>query len=208
MVWPFSSKQTPSGSEESFFKSHNENIFESIDTNLIDFYKEAEPIKPISLAPQDVKERYSKEREARSLGFERAPMAFDKGEINSLRRKFADSGGDYIQTLWEAANENCALLAARYGECQRHGPMWSVMMSCHKESEAHKKCLHLQKYALTKVGFNNALDTQQRNEIKYKLDDLYTQHFPDGTVPESAKQAFLQDVEDLKNKVKDKTYRL
>lgn len=208
MVWPFSSTKASTDHSKSDPGIESNDILDSLDPNLQSFYKQAEPIKPISLAPPEIKQRFAKEKEARGQGFERAPVAFDNGEMNSLRRKFADSGGEYIETLWEAANENCAILAARYGDCQRHGPVWSVMMSCHKEAEAHKKCLGLQKYALTKVGFNNALDTQQRNEIKYKLDDLYTKHFPDGTVPDAAKQRFLEDVEALRNTVKEGTYRL
>lgn len=201
MIWPFNK-----GSTSESIPIDND-IMESLDPSIKAFYQKAGPVKPISLAPSEIKERISQENKAHNYGFEKAPVAFDKGEMNSIRRKFADSGGEYIQTIWEATNENCALLAAKYGECQRHGSMLNRMMSCHKEAEAHRKCLGLQRHALSEVGFDNAIDTKQRNEIKYKIDDLYTKYFPSGSVTDSAKQEYLAEVDILKNEVKKNTYR-
>ena len=53
-------------------------------------------------------------------------VAFEDTDANAQRRRFRDSGGYYIQTLWEATQENCAIIGARYGECQRYGPAWRM----------------------------------------------------------------------------------
>lgn len=201
-MWPFSSNQNKTTT------SQQDDIIESLDPSLQNFYRQAEPVKPISLAPEELKQQLRKDQDARKQGLEKAKMAFDSSELNNARRTFADSNGKYIQTLWDAANENCALLNAKYRECQRHGPIWSIMMSCYKESEAHRKCLNIQKRSLSEAGYENALTTAQRNHIKYTLDDLYTKHFPDGSVTDSAKQEFFSDVATLQKQAKENMYRV
>lgn len=208
MVWPFSSSSASSSTQEPSNGATETNVLESVDPSLRQFYSEALPVKPLSLAPQELKDRVADEQRMKQISLKSAVVAFSDTEMNSQRRRFVDAGGQYIQTLWEAANENCAILGARYGECQRHGPMWSVMMSCQKESEDHRTCLSLQRNGLKKMGFDQALDSKQRNMMKYKMDDLYTKYFPDGTVTESAKKEFLAEIEKERAEIAKSLYRV
>lgn len=207
-MWPFSSGSSDPEPANPIVNSGNSDLLEALDPSLRSFYKQAEPVKPISLAPKDVKERLLKREEKRKQEIERMSVPFDNSELNSFRQRFSETGGDYIQSLWDAANENCAIIGEKYGECQRNGSMWNVMMSCYKEAEAHKNCLGIQKFALSKVGYDNAVDVNQRNKIKHRLDDLYTAHFPDGSVTDSAKAQFFDEIEQLQNEVKQDTYRV
>lgn len=200
-MWPFSNSKTTTSESQP-------DIISTLDPSLQTFYKQAEPVKPISLAPAELKQQIAQDQTARKNGFSNSHTAFDDTELNSANLKYTDSSGDRIQTLWDATNENCALLNAKYADCQRHGPIWSIMMSCYKESEAHRKCLNIQKRALTKAGYTQALTTPQRNYIKYSVDDLYTKHFPDGAVVESAQQEFFNDVDELQKKIKENMYRV
>lgn len=209
MVWPFSSSSpSTSNPKEALDSAGSQDVLESVDPSLRKFYEDALPVKPLSLAPQELKDRVASEQKMKQVSLKAATIAFNDTEMNSQRRRFVDAGGNYIQTLWEAANENCAILGAKYGECQRHGPMWSVMMSCRKESEDHRACLGLQRNALMKLGFDQAMDSQQRNMMKYKLDDLYTKYFPDGTVTEAAKKEFLAEVDVERAEIAKNLYRL
>lgn len=210
MVWPFSSSaSTPTTQDQTAAApTGSSDVLEAIDPSLQKFYKDSLPVKPLSLAPQELKDRVASEHKMRQTSLKAAVVAFEDTEMNSQRRRFVDAGGKYIQTLWEAANENCAILGARYGECQRHGPMWSVMMSCRKESEDHRTCLGLQRNGLVKLGFDQALDTKQRNVVKYKMDDLFTKHFPEGHVTESAKKAFFAEVDEAKIEMAKNLYRV
>lgn len=207
MVWPFSSS-TSSGSQEPVIPDTSNDVLESVDPSLRKFYEDALPVKPLSLAPQELKDRVASEQKVKKASIKAATIAFEETEMNSQRRRFVDAGGKYIQTLWEAANENCAIIGARYGECQRHGPMWSVMMSCRKESEDHRACLGLQRNGLIKLGFDQAIDSKQRNMMKYKMDDLYSKYFPDGTVTEGSKKKFLEEVGVERAEIAKSLYRV
>lgn len=208
MVWPFTSSSPSSEKPLPDNDASSTNVLDSVDPSLRQFYDDALPVKPLSLAPPDLQARVASEQRMKQQSLKAATVAFDDTEMNSQRRRFVDAGGQYIQTLWEAASENCAILGARYGDCQRHGPMWSVMMSCRKESEDHRACLGLQRNGLLKLGFDKALDSKQRNLMKYTMDDLYTKHFPDGTVTESAKKEFLADVDRERAEIAKSLYRV
>lgn len=203
MVWPFQSSSNPSNQNS----TEENDVLESLDPSLKSFYSHAEPVKPVSLAPKEIKERIELDQKRKVRIIEEGLVPFEKGEVNGARRNYDIYSPDFVQTLYEAANENCALFAAKYSQCQRGGPMWSVMTACYKESQTLAKCLKIQKQSLEKAGYNIAIDNDQRREIKYALDDLYTLHFPDGAVTDKAKAAFYEDVEKLRIKQKEKTFR-
>lgn len=204
MVWPFNKSQP--GSTPVI--SNSSDVLDSVDPSLQQFYTEALPIKPLSLAPQALKDRVASEQHAKQASLKSATVAFADSEHNAQRRRVTDSGGALIQTLFEAATENCALLGARYGECQRHGSMWSVMLSCHKEAENHHTCIGLQRKGLASMGYNQAVDSVQKREMKYTMDDLYTKHFPDGVVTEQTKKAFLAEVDQERVRISKDLYRV
>lgn len=211
MVWPFSSgkqneQQQPAAS--GLQADISAEALESVNPELEQFYRQALPIRPISLAPAELKARVEKEQQAKSESLKTTLVAFEETDANVQRRRFLDAGGHYIQTLWEATQENCAILGARYGECQRYGPAWRMTMNCQKEAEAHRHCLGLQRNGMRSMGFDQALDSKQRNAIKYKMDDLYSLHFPDGQVTEAKKKEFLADVEAARMEMSKNLYRV
>lgn len=210
MVWPFSSAEKNEVQQPAArpLADTPAEALESINPELETFYRQALPIRPISLAPEELKERVEKEQQAKSDSMKSTLVAFEDTDANAQRRRFRDSGGYYIQTLWEATQENCAIIGARYGECQRYGPAWRMTMNCQKEAEAHRHCLGLQRNGMRSMGFDQALDSKQRNAIKYKLDDLYSLHFPDGNVTEAKKKEFLADVEAARMEMSKNLYRV
>ncbi|CAN6671807.1 hypothetical protein TRVA0_045S00430 [Trichomonascus vanleenenianus] len=171
------------------------------DPSLKDYYQSSKPLTPISLAPEEVKKEYEREQEAAK----QSQKGTFKAEETGLHQITDHEENKTGLPLGQAARNNCVEYEALMAHCSLKGTYWERLNMCHKYRKQQMKCVDLQTEALNELGYTRAYSDDQRTEIQYKVDDIFSKTVPDGPISDETVKKFEAEIK--KEKLNVDIYR-
>jgi hypothetical protein len=178
------SEDTSKRNIDSQRKDHDQAIAFT-DSKLEQFFNNATPSTPVSLASERTKKEYQKAHEPVATH-----TALGDGYAKPAKKR----------TLKVAARDNCVEYEAALSQCLLKGTYWERVMSCKSQLDARNTCNDLQEYALRVLEYDQALTEAQRTTIANTADDIMIQHCPQLTISQEQEESFKSAI-DAHNKI-------